>query len=228
MSAFPQRHGLRAGNRLPLQTIDQLVIRQIGAEGLVVPPMMKFFLFAPDGISDDALLQCATAAVAAGECASIVVPSQSKTSLKKTVAALQGLGLATLLRDCDVGLVHESGADGLHLSDGARLLEARKQLINANLGFAAGVSRHAAMEAAEAGADYVAFAQTMQVAGEPIIGWWHDVAQIPSVAFDPVETTMLAELLPQNPDFIRPSDAMWQSPEMATQIIAALTAGGKA
>ena len=228
MSAFPQRHGRRAGNRLPLQTNDQLVIRQIGAEGLVIPAMVKLFLYAPDDIAEDVLLQCARAAAEAGECASIVVHGQSRNTMKKTVVALQALGLATLLRDCDVGLVHESGADGLHLSDGAKLLEARKQLINESLGFSAGVSRHAAMEAAEAGADYVAFAQTMQVAGEPIIGWWHDVAQIPSVAFDPVEMAMLPELLAQNPDFIRPSDDMWQSPEMAAQVIVALTAGGKA
>ena len=187
--------------------------------------MMTLFLFAPDGIAEDTLLQCAKAAVAAGDCASIVIPAQSTTSLKTTVAALQSLGLATLLRDCETTLVLETGADGLHLSDATKLVEARKLLNNQSLGFFAGTSRHAAMEAAEAGADYVAFAQTKQVVGEPIIGWWQDVTQIPSVAFDPVEATALPDLVPQNPDFIRPVDSMWQSPEMATREITALTTG---
>ena len=190
--------------------------------------MMKLFLFAPDDIANENLLLCAKAAVSAGDCASIVISAGARTGLKSTVAALQALGLATLLRDCETTLVHETQADGLHVSDVTKLLEARKLLKNQNLGFFAGTSRHAAMEAAEAGADYVAFAQTRQVAGEPIIGWWQDVTQIPSVAFDPVEAAALAELLTQNPDFIRPPDAMWQSPEMSASVITALTSGGMA
>ncbi len=79
------------------------------------------------------------------------------------------------------------------------------------------------MEAAEAGADYIAFAQKSQAAGEPLIQWWQDIFEIPSVAFDPVEPEDLATLLPQNPDFIRPSDAMWTDAASATSIIAGLT-----
>jgi hypothetical protein len=30
-------------------------------------------------------------------------------------------------------------------------------------------------------------------------------------------------LLPQKPDFIRPSDAMWESPDAARRIVSALT-----
>ena len=81
------------------------------------------------------------------------------------------------------------------------------------------------------GADYVAFAQTKQFAGEPLIGWWQAVTQLPSVAIDPVEPENLAKLLMQNPDFIRPSDAMWQDAQMADSIISTLNVrmggGGK-
>ena len=59
-------------------------------------------------------------------------------------------------------------------------------------------------------------------AGEPIVGWWSDLVEIPRVAFDPTEPADLDILLPQNPDFIRPSDAMWESAEEAHRIITAI------
>ena len=190
--------------------------------------MTQIFLFAPDGIDAGNLLACAKAAVTAGDCASIVVPG---STAQATVAGLQALGLATLLRDCAASQVHDLKADGLHLTDTANLKESRETLKNESLGVFAGTSRHLAMEAAEAGADYVAFAQTKQFAGEPLIGWWQAVTQLPSVAIDPVEPESLAKLLTQNPDFIRPSDAMWQDAQMAENIISTLNVrmggGGK-
>ena len=72
------------------------------------------------------------------------------------------------------------------------------------------------------GADYIAFSQNAYAPKEPIIGWWADLFEIPCVAFDPVEPKDLDILLPQNPDFIRPSDAMWASSEEATRVVAAL------
>ena len=80
------------------------------------------------------------------------------------------------------------------------------------------------MEAAEAGADYIAFDQkSASIGGEPIIRWWSDMMEIPCVAFTPVEPEDLDILLPQKPDFIRPSDAMWQGPDEARQIVSALS-----
>ena len=184
--------------------------------------MTQFFLYGPDGIASDLLLACAKAATAAGECSSIVVEASTSA---QTIAALQNLSLATLLRDCEPEHVLALKADGLHLTSTQALGAARATLKNENLGVLVCASRHAAMEAAEAGADYVAFGQTKQYAGEPIIGWWHDVTQIPSVAFDPVEPEQLEKLLAQEPDFIRPADAMWESAEAATRIISALGKG---
>jgi hypothetical protein len=83
------------------------------------------------------------------------------------------------------------------------------------------VSRHEAMEAAEMGADFVCFTQTKQYSGEPIIGWWQDVTDISSVAFD-ATTDAIAK--PQRPDFIRPSDDMWADAETAVKILKELSA----
>ena len=182
----------------------------------------RFFLVAPEAVAENLLLQCAGAACAAGDCATIVVPP---TLSQETVSALQALNLAVILNDAEPRKVHHLKADGLQLSSIENFVEARKALPHEALGFFAGVSRHAAMEAAEAGADYVAFSQTKQYTGEPIIAWWQEVTDLPAVAIDPVTPPMLTILLPQKPDFLRPSTEMWQDASMATTIIAALAAG---
>lgn len=184
----------------------------------------RFFLVAPSPITDTLLLDCAGAACAAGDCASILVP---ETIAQTTVAALQALRLAVILQDAEPRSVHHLKADGLHLSTTEALLDARTALKNESLGCLAGISRHAAMEAAEAGVDYVAFNQTRQFQGEPIIAWWQDVTAVPAVAFDPVSADGLSTLLPQRPDFIRPSDDMWKDAaaarETMTRLVTAMT-----
>lgn len=177
--------------------------------------MTRLFLVAPDAGD---ILACAKAACAAGDCATILV---SDAVTRDVVEQLQTLNLAVLLRDAEPRKVHHLKADGLMLASFETFLEARQALKNESLGLLAGTSRHAAMEAAEAGADFVAFTQTRQYVGEPIIGWWQDLTDVPSVAYDAVED---AKLKPQRPDFIRPDDAMWQSPEEATRVIKALMA----
>lgn len=179
----------------------------------------RLFLVAPQGLATPLLIECATAAAAAGDCACILLQAKPEPG---TLQSLQALGLAVMLADVEARDVHHAKADGLHLSDTALLAEARKALKNESLGALAGISRHAAMEAAEAGADYVAFTQTKQFAGEPLIGWWQDLTDVPAVAFDPVAPEALATLLPQRPDFIRPLDGMWASASAATQTISDL------
>lgn len=176
----------------------------------------RLFLVAPE--TGD-ILPCAKAACAAGDCAVIVV---AENIPRETVAALQALNLSVQLKDAELRKVHHTNADGLMLTTTEALAEARTLLKNESLGVLANVSRHIAMDAAEAGADFVAFTQSKQFTGEPIIGWWHELTDVPVIAYDPVEPKDLAALLPQKPDFIRPSDAMWQSVDDATRIISEL------
>lgn len=184
----------------------------------------RFFLVAPDAIAEDLLLACTKAACAAADCASVLV---AETISPDAVQQLQSLGLAVILRDTEPRKVHHLKADGLQLSSLENLSDARTALKNESLGFLAGVSRHAAMEAADAGVDYVAFNQAKQFQGEPIIGWWQDVTSLPAVAFDPVDVEQLSTLLPQKPDFIRPSDQMWKDEASAhdvmTKLVTAMT-----
>jgi thiamine-phosphate pyrophosphorylase len=169
----------------------------------------RLFLVAPATLPEDQVLACAQAACGAGDCATILV---NDSVSEQTIAALQALDLAVILNDCEADRVHQLKADGLLLSSLDNFKDARTALKNESLGFCAGVSRHAAMEASELGADFMCFTQTKQYAGEPIIGWWQDVTDVPAVAFD---ATTDAALKSQRPDFILPSDDMWQSPEAA-------------
>jgi thiamine-phosphate pyrophosphorylase len=179
---------------------------------------VRFFLVAPDTIDATHLLACARAACKAADCASILVPAALD---RESVEALQGLGLAVILNNAEPRNVHHVKADGLQVSSLENLQDIRKALKNESLGVLAGVSRHDAMEAAEAGVDYVAFTQTRQYAGEPIIKWWQDVTEVPAVAFDPVGD---ATLKPQRPDFVRPHDDMWQTAEAAARVLTNLAA----
>src|SRR4029079_18351983 len=91
-----------------------------------------------------------------------------------------------------VRLAKGLGADGGHLgqNDG-EVGEARERLgRNAQIGVTCHASRHLAMEAGEAGADYVAFGaffptMTKQVEhqAEPeILTWWQTLFELPCVA----------------------------------------------
>jgi thiamine-phosphate pyrophosphorylase len=185
----------------------------------------RLFLVAPDSAADALVLDCAAAACSAGDCASVLLASSPSSDL---VLGLQKLGLAVLLRGAEARRVHHLGADGLQLAAGAQeTAEARRSLKSESLGVLVGVSRHAALEAAEAGADYVAFNQTRQTVGEPIIGWWQEMTSIPAVAFDPVAIDEVSSLLPQRPDFLRPSDTMWESAGAARTELAKLQAALK-
>jgi thiamine-phosphate pyrophosphorylase len=176
----------------------------------------RLFLVAPLELGADQILACATAACAAGDVASIVVPL---AALNAVTAKLQSLGLAVLANGST-----EAKCDGVHLDGLVDDVALARRTLGKDMivGAFCAASRHAAMQAAEDGADYIALSQNTYTPSEPIIGWWADLFEIPCVAFDPVELDKLDILLPQKPDFIRPADAMWTSPGEAQQIVSGL------
>jgi len=180
----------------------------------------RYFLFAPKDLPASDVIACATAASAAGDCASIVVHENARI---EDVQALQELGLAVLMADVEPRIVSRLRADGLHVTTTEHnLLDLRMSLPkDTMIGLDCGTSRHAAMEASEQGADYVGFRQEAQITGEPLVKWWNDLAAIPAVPLDAANASE-ATILAQHSDFIRPSDDMWQSPSAAHRIITEL------
>ncbi len=118
-----------------------------------------------------------------------------------------------------VGLVNKVGADGVHIGiEDATAEEARKQL---GEGKTLGVSCYGdierAIDAAEQGADYVAFGAfydttTKTPRARPtadILKWWVDNSTIPCVAIGGIKHHNCAPLVKNGADFIAVVTAIW-------------------
>lgn len=124
-----------------------------------------------------------------------------------------------------VALARRLRADGVHLgqSDG-EAREAREMLgREAQIGVTAHASRHLAMEAGEAGADYVAFgaffpsttkASEHRPAPE-ILAWWQQLFEIPCVAIGGITPANCGPLVTAGADFLAVSHAVWGGDEAA-------------
>ena len=120
-------------------------------------------------------------------------------------------------------LAKRLGADGVHLgqSDGdpreARILLGPA----AQIGVSVHDSRHLAMEAGEAGADYVAFGAffpttTKEVGHRPdpvILAWWSTLFEIPSVAIGGITPENGRALIEAGADFLAVCGAVWNHPD---------------
>lgn len=134
-----------------------------------------------------------------------------------------------------IALAKRLGADGVHLgqSDGDPR-EARAVLgRDAQIGVTCHNSRHMAMEAGEAGADYVAFGAffptatkaTEHVAEPEILRWWTVISPIPCVAIGGITPFNAAPLVAAGADFLAVSAAVWdhaEGPEVAVRQFNAL------
>jgi thiamine-phosphate pyrophosphorylase len=119
----------------------------------------------------------------------------------------------------DMALAKRIGADGVHLGQGdGDPREARALLgANAQIGVTAHDSRHLAMEAGEAGADYVAFGAffataTKAVRHRPdpsILSWWSTLFEIPCVAIGGITPGNGRALVEAGADFLAACGAVW-------------------
>lgn len=118
-----------------------------------------------------------------------------------------------------VALAKRLGADGVHLGqEDGNVGEARQALgRDAQIGVTCHNSRHLAMEAGEAGADYVAFGaffptSTKQVEyrAEPeILSWWQSLFELPCVAIGGITPENCGPLVEAGADFLAVSGAVW-------------------
>lgn len=100
---------------------------------------------------------------------------------KEVMAPLQALGVAVLIRG-PAALAVRLNADGAEIAAADDIAAARKTLGDRSLGVDCGLSRHDAMVAGEAGADYVAFGPIMSEEDAGILEWWSALMNLPCVA----------------------------------------------
>lgn len=134
----------------------------------------------------------------------------------------QDAGVAAILND-NAALADELGCDGVHLGQGDGDVKAARALLGkeATIGVTCHASRHLAMLAGEAGADYVAFGAFFPTTTKTVehqadidlIEWWVEVFELPCVAIGGITLDNAAPLIAARADFIAVSAGVWQYPD---------------
>lgn len=126
------------------------------------------------------------------------------------------------------------GADGVHVGqDDAPYAQARR-IVGPDriVGVTCHNSRHLAMEAGEAGADYVAFGafhptttKDPKTRAEPeLLRWWSDLFEVPCVAIGGVTVENCAPLVEAGADFLAVSGGVWNHPDGPDRAVAEFNA----
>ena len=135
--------------------------------------------------------------------------------------AVQAGGTAFILNDRP-DLADELGCDGVHLGqEDAPFAQARRLLPDGIVGVTCHDSRHLAMEAGEAGADYVAFGaffptQTKDPktqADIELLRWWSQTMVVPCVAIGGITVANAPALIEAGADFLAVSAGVWEYPD---------------
>ncbi|MET0270256.1 MAG: thiamine phosphate synthase [Sphingomonas sp.] len=192
-------------------------------------PACQLYLISPPAIGPE-FAETLEAALAAGPVAAFQLrlkglDDHAVAALAEPLMAVcRAHDVAFIVND-SIGLAKRLGADGVHLGqqDGDPR-DAREALgRDAQIGVTCHDSRHLAMEAGEAGADYVAFgafhpSTTKEAKHRPdpsILGWWSTLFGIPSVAIGGITADNARPLVEAGADFIAVCGAVWSHPEGA-------------
>lgn len=198
-------------------------------------PDCQLYLISPPEI-DDSFTDALDAALGAGPVAAFQLRLKGLDDhavaalAEPLIAVCRKHDVAFIVND-SIGLAKRLGADGVHLGqEDGDPRDAREALgKDAQIGVTCHDSRHLAMEAGEAGADYVAFGAfypttTKETKHRPepsIIGWWSTLFGIPCVAIGGITAENAAPLVEAGADFIAVSSAVWQHPGGAAAGVAA-------
>lgn len=186
-------------------------------------PPCQLYLISPSRIGDD-FVDILRAAFDGGAVAAfqLRLKDVDEDAIARAADPLQRLcaerEVAFIIND-SMMLAKRLGADGVHLGQGdGDAREARKLLgSDAQIGVTCHDSRHLAMDAGEAGADYVAFGAfypttTKETTHRPdpsILSWWTTLFEIPSVAIGGITAANAAPLVAAGADFLAVSGAVW-------------------
>lgn len=130
----------------------------------------------------------------------------------------QARGVAFIVNDRP-DLAKKLGADGVHVGqEDTSYAEARGLLgLNAIVGVTCHDSRHLAIEAAEAGADYVAFGAFFTTSTKDaktraeveLLSWWQEMMTVPCVAIGGITVENAGPLAEAGADFLAVASGVW-------------------
>ncbi len=206
----------------------------------MAPPLCRLYLITPPAIPDlDAFAGELEAALSAGDVAALQVrlKEASAAEIGRVVARIAPIarahGVAVILND-DPELARKLGCDGVHVGQtDTPCREARRILgPGAMIGVTCHDSRHLAMEASEAGADYVAFGAFFPTdtkdaptrADPEILTIWQETMETPCVAIGGITVETAASLAAAGADFLAVSAGVWKRPGGPAAAVKALVA----
>ncbi len=200
----------------------------------------RLYLITPPHIADaDDFARTLETALAAGDVAALQIRLKD-VSIDHIRAVTQAVmpiahahGVAVLMND-HVELAKALGLDGVHVGQSDTPYKEARRILGpaAMIGVTCHDSRHLAMEAAEAGADYVAFGafyptttKTVEHMAElETLTIWQETMETPCVAIGGITAANAADVAAAGADFIAVSGAVWNHPDGAAAGVKALLA----
>lgn len=205
-----------------------------------MPPLCRLYLITPPVLEDLATFGHTLAeALDAGDVAALQIrlKDQPDAVIRAAVDVLAPIakarGVAVILNDRP-DLAAELDCDGVHVGqDDAPYAEARRIVGPGRMvGVTCHDSRHLAMEAAEAGADYVAFGaffptttKDARTRADPeVLSIWQESMQTPCVAIGGITAENAQGLAAAGADFLAVSAGVWAHPQGPAAAVKALNA----
>lgn len=211
--------------------------RQGQARGGRQEDACRLYLITPPALVVASFRDTLAAALDAGDVAAVqlrlkgVDDDTIRRAAEVLRAVAQDRGVAFLMND-RADLAVETGCDGAHVGRDDGDLAAARRLLGPDLTLGATChdSRHLAMEAAEAGADYVAFGAffptgTKETRHRPepeILALWSEATEIPCVAIGGITAGNCAPLVRAGADFLAVVSAVWNHPGGAAEGVRAM------
>lgn len=200
----------------------------------------RLYLITPPVLTDLAAFGLdLTKALEGGDVAALQIRLKdvSDAAIAEAVAAIAPIArahdVAVILNDRP-DLAASLDCDGVHVGQGDMPYAAARKLMGKDrmVGVTCHDSRHLAMEAAEAGADYVAFGaffptttkDAPTTADPEILSIWQEVMETPSVAIGGITADNAAGLAQAGADFLAVSAGVWAHPQGPAAAVAALNA----
>lgn len=197
----------------------------------------RLYLITPPQLDAAAFSEHLAAALDAGDiaCVQLRLKEGGDDAIRLACEVLRPLvqqrGVAFLLNDRP-DLAAELGCDGVHIGQqDVPYAEARRIVgKDAIVGVTCHASRHLAMQAAEEGADYVAFGAFFPTATkEPpssadpsILRWWSDLMTVPCVAIGGIDPGNCRPLVDAGADFLAVCSGVWRHPQGPAAAVRAL------
>ena len=201
----------------------------------------RLYLITPPKIEPASFAEILKRALGAGDvaCVQLRLKDASDDEFRRAAEALmpitQAAGAAFIVNDRPdiAAAIH---ADGVHIGqDDASYAEARAAMGPKRIvGVTCHDSRHLAVEAAEAGADYVAFGAFFPTATKDqvkahalpeMLSWWSEMMVVPCVAIGGITPANAKPLIEAGADFLAVSAGVWAheaGPEAAVKAFNAL------